>query len=49
MTTISWKRVAFWGALWWFVYTAPTEDPFTQLRALVEGTAISDVDSDSEW
>jgi hypothetical protein len=24
--------VAFWTALWWFVYTAPTEDPFARFR-----------------
>jgi hypothetical protein len=29
---IHWKRVAFWTALWWFVYTAPTEDPFARFR-----------------
>jgi hypothetical protein len=29
---VRWKRVAFWTALWWFVYTAPTEDPFARFR-----------------
>jgi hypothetical protein len=37
MRSISWHRVAFWVALWWFVYSAPTEDRFTDLRVRVEG------------
>jgi hypothetical protein len=33
MRHVHWKRIAFWAALWWFVYTAPTEDPFARFRA----------------
>jgi hypothetical protein len=32
MRHVDWKRVIFWTALWWFVYTAPTEDPFARFR-----------------
>jgi hypothetical protein len=30
-TKINWKLIAFWVALWWFVYRAPTEGSFSQL------------------
>ena len=33
MRNINWRVVAFWVALWWFVYSAPTEDPFASFRA----------------
>jgi len=26
MGKINWKLIAFVGALWWFIYSAPTED-----------------------
>lgn len=42
MRHIRWKRIAFWVALWWFVYTAPTEDPFARFRGDFEEQAISD-------
>ena len=32
MRNINWRAVAFWVALWWFVYSAPTEDPFARFR-----------------
>ena len=33
MAEINWRMIAFWAALWWFVYSAPTEDPFDNIRA----------------
>jgi hypothetical protein len=33
MGNINWKLIAFWIALWWFVYSAPTEGPFAGFRA----------------
>jgi hypothetical protein len=26
MSKINWKLIAFISALWWFIYSAPTED-----------------------
>jgi hypothetical protein len=26
MSKINWKLIVFIGALWWFIYSAPTED-----------------------
>lgn len=23
-----WHRIGFWAALWWFIYTTPTQNPF---------------------
>ena len=42
MRHIRWKRIAFWAALWWLVYTAPTEDPFARFR----GDAMQEQRSD---
>ena len=25
MAEINWRIIAFWAALWWFIYSAPTE------------------------
>jgi hypothetical protein len=33
MRAINWKLIVFWVALWWFVYTAPTEDPLARFSA----------------
>lgn len=30
--SVNWKRIAFWAAMWWFVYSAPTEDPLARFR-----------------
>jgi hypothetical protein len=32
MGPINGNRLAFWAVLWWFVYTAPTEDPFVRFK-----------------
>jgi hypothetical protein len=29
MSKINWKLIAFISALWWFIYSAPTEDSLT--------------------
>ena len=34
VSAINWRLIAFWAALWWFVYTAPTEDTFAGLGGL---------------
>lgn len=26
MANVNWRVIAFWAALWWFIYSAPTED-----------------------
>lgn len=33
-SAINWRLIAFWAVLWWFVYTAPTEDTFAGLGIL---------------
>ena len=25
MADVNWRIIAFWAALWWFIYSAPTE------------------------
>ena len=37
MAHVNWRTIAFWTALWWFIYSAPTEDFFA--RALLTGSA----------
>jgi hypothetical protein len=32
VSKVNWKRIAFWAALWWFIHSAPTEDPFAKFR-----------------
>jgi hypothetical protein len=32
LSKINWKRIAFWTALWFFIHSAPTEDPFARFR-----------------
>lgn len=42
-STINWKLIAFIGALWWFIYSAPTEDSlFTMFVHKAGGTSASD-------
>jgi len=31
MSKINWKLIAFVGLMWWFVYSAPTEDSIITL------------------
>jgi hypothetical protein len=31
MSRINWKLIAFVGLMWWFVYSAPTEDSIITL------------------
>jgi len=33
VSRVNWKRIAFWAALWWFIHSAPTEDPFARFRS----------------
>jgi len=33
VSRVNWKRIAFWAALWWFIQSAPTEDPFARFRS----------------
>jgi len=33
VSKVNWKRIAFWAALWWFIHSAPTEDPFARFRS----------------
>ena len=33
VSKINWKRIAFWAALWFFIHSAPTEDPFARFRS----------------
>ena len=42
MRAVNWKVVVFWVALWWFVYTAPTEDPLARFLAFGSGDVASD-------
>ena len=42
MTDVNWRIIAFWAALWWFVYSAPTEDFFA--RALLTGSAAQNAE-----
>ena len=43
MSKINWKLIAFIGALWWFIYSAPTEDSlFTMFVHKAGGTSASD-------
>ena len=43
MSKINWRLIAFIGALWWFIYSAPTEDSliaiFTGNSSTVAGNA----------
>jgi len=32
VSKVRWRRIAFWAALWWFILSAPTEDPFAKFR-----------------
>ncbi|MGH9253194.1 MAG: hypothetical protein ACRD3C_01350 [Vicinamibacterales bacterium] len=32
MSKVNWRKIAFWAALWWFIHSAPTEDPFAKFR-----------------
>lgn len=41
-TKINWKLIAFWVALWWFVYRAPTEGSFAQLVSSVDVASDAD-------
>jgi hypothetical protein len=41
-STINWKLIAFWVALWWFVYTAPTEGSLTQLLSSADVSSQGD-------
>jgi len=38
MSKINWRLMVFIGALWWFVYSAPTEE---SLIAIFTGNATS--------
>jgi len=42
MSRINWRLMAFIGALWWFVYSAPTEDSLIQIFAGNSSASISD-------
>jgi hypothetical protein len=33
VSKVNWKRIAFWAALWFFIHSAPTEDPFARFRS----------------
>jgi hypothetical protein len=33
VSKVNWKRIAFWAALWFFIQSAPTEDPFARFRS----------------
>ena len=33
VSKVDWKRIAFWAALWFFIHSAPTEDPFARFRS----------------
>jgi hypothetical protein len=37
MAKVNWRIIAFWAALWWFIYSAPTEGFLT--RALLPRSA----------
>ena len=40
VSKVNWKRIAFWAALWWFIHSAPTEDPFAKFREDRDALAI---------
>jgi hypothetical protein len=42
MRRVNWKLIAFWVALWWFVYKAPTEDPLASFRDIGSNAAHFD-------
>jgi hypothetical protein len=42
MSKINWKLIAFVGLLWWFVYSAPTEDSIIQIFAGTSSASMSD-------
>jgi hypothetical protein len=39
---INWKLIAFCAALWWFIYSAPTEETLTALFVHNSSAAASD-------
>ena len=41
MAKINWKLIAFVGALWWFIYSAPTEESLIAIFAGHSGTATA--------
>jgi len=42
MSKINWRLIAFIGALWYFVCSAPTEDSLIQIFAGNSSTSVSD-------
>ena len=42
MSKVNWKLIAFIGLLWWFVYSAPTEDSLIRIFAGNSSASVSD-------
>ena len=42
MANVNWRFIAFWAALWWFVYTAPTQGDFLSSVLLPQSASQDD-------
>jgi hypothetical protein len=47
MANVNWRVIAFWAALWWFIYSAPTEDFL--MGALLPRSAPQDAEQMEEF